>query len=161
MQVEMRIQGLMSDPITRMPLLVLRDPKSDAKLPIWIGGFEAYAISLELDKHPPPRPMTHDLMRDMLQALGGRLERVVITDLQDSTFFAVLEIETPGGPKQLDARPSDAIALALRCEAPIFALEQVIREAEGIDLTQGHQDSERYRAWLEGIDQKDLGEYEI
>jgi hypothetical protein len=161
MQVEMRIQGLMTDPITRMPLLVLRDPKSDAKLPIWIGAFEALAIATEMEHTRPPRPMTHDLMRDMLVALGAKLERVRITDLQDSTFFAVLELETPQGRTVLDARPSDAIALALRCEASIFASEQVIRDAEGIDLTAGHQESERYRAWLEDLDQQDLGKYEI
>ncbi|GAB4372325.1 MAG: bifunctional nuclease family protein [Acidobacteriota bacterium] len=161
MQVEMRIQGLMCDPITRMPIVLLRDPKSDAKLPIWVGVFEASAISLELEHVQPPRPMTHDLFRETLRRLGARLARVVITGLQDSTFFAELELETASGTLRIDARPSDAIALALRCEAPIFAEQQVIEDAQNIDLTQGHEDSERYRAWLEELDRKDLGKYEM
>lgn len=161
MELEMRIQGLMHDPITKMPIVVLRDPVSDAKLPIWVGIFEANAIAMELEKVRPPRPMTHDLIKDVLTELGGKLERIVITHLEDNTFFATLHLQTASGVKKVDARPSDAIALALRFEAPIYAHPQVIEDAQNIDLTAGSQDSDRYRAWLEDLDQSDLGKYEI
>jgi bifunctional DNase/RNase len=161
MPVEMRIQGLMIDPITGGPLLVLRDPRTEAKLPIWVGAFEANAIATELERIKMPRPSTHDLLRDVLQRLSARLTKVVVTDLQENIFFALLHLETPSGPLTIDSRPSDAIAIALRCDAPIFATEEVIRAAETIDLTQGHQDTERFRAWLEGLDEGDLGKYPV
>ncbi|MBP7148030.1 MAG: bifunctional nuclease family protein [Acidobacteria bacterium] len=161
MPVEMRIQGLMVDPITNMPIVVLRDPRTDAKLPIWVGAFEANAIALELEQIRTPRPMTHDLLRDILRELGGRLTRIVITDLQENTFYALLQIDTPAGPREIDSRPSDAIALALRCGAGIFAHEEVIQAAQNIDLTQGHQDTERFRSWLESLDDNELGKYEV
>lgn len=161
MQVEMRIQGLMIDPITQMPIVVLRDPRNDAKLPIWVGAFEASAISLELEQIKTPRPMTHDLLRDVIQELGARVVRAVVTDLQENTFFAVLHLDTAEGPRQVDSRPSDAIALALRCGAPIFANEEVIEAAQSIDLIQGHKDTERFRHWLEGLDDNEIGKYQI
>ncbi len=161
MQVEMRIQGLMVDPITNMPIVVLRDPRTDAKLPIWVGVFEANAIAIELEKIKTPRPMTHDLLRDVVGQLGARLARIAITDLQENTFYALLHLETAAGPKEIDSRPSDAIALALRCNAPIFVEEGVIEAAQNIDLTQGHQDTERFRQWLESLDEGDLGKYEV
>ncbi len=161
MQVEMRIQGLMLDPITQGPLIVLRDPRTDAKLPIWVGAFEANAIATEMERIRMPRPSTHDLLRDVIRELGARLTKVVITDLQDNVFFATLHLETGTGPKQIDARPSDAIALALRWDAPIFAAEDVIQAAQNIDLTQGYKDTERFRQWLESLDESDLGKYEI
>lgn len=161
MNVEMRIQGLMVDPITNMPIVVLRDQRSDAKLPIWVGVFEANAIAIELEKIKTPRPMTHDLLRDALTQLGARLVRVTITELQDNTFYALLHLETKDGPKEIDSRPSDAIALALRCEAPIFVNQDVITAAQNIDLTQGHQDADRFRQWLESLDDEELGKYEV
>lgn len=161
MMVEMRIQGLMVDPITTMPLLVLRDPKTDSKLPIWVAVFEANAIATELERVRTPRPMSHDLMRNLIEALGGKLVRVSITDLQDNIFYAMLEVETPSGVQQIDARPSDAVALALRCEAPIVASQEVIDAAQDIDLTHGHQDSEQIRHWLESLGESELGKYEI
>jgi hypothetical protein len=161
MQVEMRIQGLMLDPITQGPLIVLRDPRTDSKLPIWVGAFEANAIATEMERIRMPRPSTHDLLRDVIRELGARLTKVVITDLQDNVFFATLFLETAAGPKQIDARPSDAIALALRWDAPIYAAEDVIQAAQSIDLTQGYKDTERFRQWLESLDESDLGKYEI
>jgi uncharacterized protein len=161
MQVEMRIQGLMLDPITQGPLIVLRDPRTDSKLPIWVGAFEANAIATEMERIRMPRPSTHDLLRDVIRELGARLTKVVITDLQDNVFFATLFLETATGPKQIDARPSDAIALALRWDAPIYAAEDVIQAAQNIDLTQGYKDTERFRQWLESLDESDLGKYEI
>ena len=161
MQVEMRIQGLMLDPITQGPLIVLRDPRTDSKLPIWVGAFEANAIATEMERIRMPRPSTHDLLRDVIRELGARLTKVVVTDLQDNIFFASLFLETAAGPKQIDARPSDAIALALRWDAPIYASEDVIQAAQNIDLTQGYKDTERFRQWLESLDESDLGKYEI
>lgn len=161
MPVEMRIQGLMIDPITNMPIVVLRDPHSDAKLPIWVGVFEANAIALELEKIKTPRPMTHDLMVGALKQLGAKLVQVSVTDLQDNTFFARLHLSTSSGDQEIDCRPSDAIALALRCDAPILVREEVIEAAKEIDLTQGHQDTERFRHWLETLDEEEFGRYEI
>ncbi len=161
MPVEMRIQGLMLDPITTMPLIVLRDPKTDAKLPIWVAVFEANAIATELERVPTPRPMTHDLLRNVLQELGGRLTHVTITDLQDNIFYAMLHIETEDGVREIDSRPSDAIALALRCDAGIYAAQEVIDAAQTIDLTQGHRDSEKIRQWLHSLGGGEVGEYEI
>lgn len=161
MMIEMRIQGLMVDPITTMPLLVLRDPKTDTKLPIWVAVFEANAIATELERVQTPRPMSHDLMRRLIEELGGKLTKVTITDLQDNIFYAVLDVESPAGTRHIDARPSDAIALALRCKAPIYATEEVIEAAQNIDLTQGHQDSERIRHWLESLGEPELGKYEL
>lgn len=159
--VEMRIQGLMIDPITNMPIVVLRDPKTDDKLPIWVGVFEANAIALELEKVRTPRPMTHDLMRETITRLGARLTRVDIVDLQDNTFYASLHLETSGDACDIDARPSDALALALRCDATIMVAEKVIADAQNIDLTDGHQDADRFRRWLESLDEGDLGKYEM
>jgi len=161
MQVEMRIQGLMLDPITQGPLIVLRDPRTDSKLPIWVGAFEANAIATEMERIRMPRPSTHDLLRDVIRELGARLTKVVVTDLQDNVFYATLFLDTASGPKQIDARPSDAIALALRWDAPIYATEDVIQAAQNIDLTQGYKDTERFRQWLESLDESDLGKYEI
>ena len=161
MAVEMRIQGLMIDPITTMPLLVLRDPRTDAKLPIWVAVFEANAIATELERVKTPRPMTHDLLRAVVAELGGKLRKVTVTDLQDNIFYAVLHVEAPDGMHEIDARPSDAVALALRCGAPIFARRAVIEAAQSIDLTQGHQDSERMRHWLESLGDGERGKYEI
>ncbi len=161
MLVDMRVQGLMLDPITTMPLLVLRDPKTDAKLPIWVAVFEANAIATELERIPSPRPMTHDLLRNVMRELGGRLTEIRITDLQDNIFYAMLRIEAEDGVHEIDARPSDAIALALRCGAEIRASQHVIDAAQTIDLTQGHQDSEKIRQWLHSLGSGEVGKYEI
>ncbi len=162
MTVKMRIQGLMLDPFTNMPLLVLRDPQTDAKLPIWVAVFEADAIATELERVTSPRPKTHDLLRNVMQELGGTLERITVTDLDaDGIFYALLAIRTPNGTVELDARPSDAVALALRCDAPIFAEQSVIDAAQRIDLTQGHKDSERLRAWLHSLSETEIGKYEV
>lgn len=160
MQVEMRIQGLMIDPITNMPIVVLRDPRNDERLPIWVGVFEANAIAMELEKIRTPRPMTHDLLRDVMVQLGASLTKIAIVDLQENTFFAVLHLATPAGAREIDARPSDAIALALRCDAPVFVDEKVIEGAKNMDINQGHQDTERFRAWLDSLGESDLGKYE-
>ena len=162
MAVEMKIQGLMIDPITNMPIVVLRDPRTDNKLPIWVGVFEANAIALELERSRPPRPMTHDLLRDVLAELGARLERVEIVDLQDNVFFGALHVRGADGDlRVIDCRPSDAIALALRADCPIYARERVIEAAQEIDVTQGHEETEEFRRWLESLGEEELGKYEI
>ena len=145
MQREMRVQGLLIDPITNMPIVVLRDPRTDAKLPIWVGVFEANAIALEVEKIVPQRPMTHDLLRNLVIECGLNATRVIITDLLDNTFYASIELtDESGDPMMLDSRPSDAIALALRLDCPIYVRQKVLdlsaatrqpdAESEGDDL---------------------------
>ena len=127
MEVEMKIRGLMMDPVTNMPIVVLKDPSSDAVLPIWVGIYEANAIALEIEKVATPRPMTHDLIKNVLTGLDSRVHKVVVTELRDDTFFAVIWIEREGRFISIDSRPSDAIALALRADCPIFVDAEVIQ----------------------------------
>ena len=158
MDIEVRIRGLMMDPATNMPIVVLKDPASDAVMPIWVGIFEANAIALEIEKLSAPRPMTHDLTRNLIQHLNGRLERVVITEIREETFFAVLWLRQGDEPVMVDARPSDAIALALRFDCPIYVAEQVMQTAKL--TTAGAADGqtgEQLRGWLEGLNDEDLG----
>jgi bifunctional DNase/RNase len=161
MTVEMRIQGLLVDPITKSPIVLLADTSSNAKLPLFVGIFEADAIARALERVTPPRPMTHDLMRDLVSHLGAQVDRVVIHDLKDNVFYALLMLKTPNGPIEVDVRPSDAIALALRTGSPIYARRSVIDAAQHLDLLAGHEDAERMRRWLEGLDDNELGKYEV
>ena len=157
MEVEMKIKGLMIDPITNMPIIILRDTAGEAVLPIWVGIFEANAIALELEKISPPRPMTHDLLRDVITGLGARIQRVAVTELRENTFYALIHLSQDGRSLQVDARPSDAIALALRAKAPIFVEANVIEMAKSIDPTEDAKDTERLRKWLETLDETELG----
>jgi len=162
MDVEVRIRGLMMDPATNMPIVVLKDVGSDAVMPIWVGIFEANAIAIELEKMTAPRPMTHDLTRNLIQNLNARLERIVISELRDDTFFATLWLTQGEEMLTLDARPSDAIALALRSDCPIFVAEQVLQSAKL--NTSGPPDgptTEQLRCWLEGLNDEDLGRYKM
>lgn len=128
MEIEVRIRGLMMDPSSGTPIIILKDVNSDTMLPIWVGAYEANAIALEIEKIAPQRPMTHDLLRNLIVEVGAQVERVVVTELRDNTFFAVIEMRnTEGDVLTLDSRPSDAIALALRADCPIFVNEDVIR----------------------------------
>lgn len=128
MQIEVKIRGLMVDPHSGTPVVILKDIHSDMLLPIWVGPYEANAIALEIEKVAPQRPMTHDLMRNLMTEMGLKVERVVVTELRDSTFYAVIEMLNPEGEAlSLDARPSDAIALALRADCPIFVNDEVFR----------------------------------
>ena len=128
MEIEVKIRGLMMDPSSGTPIIILKDVNSDTMLPIWVGAYEANAIALEIEKITPQRPMTHDLIRNLINEIGARVERVVVTELRDNTFFAVIEIRgIDSEPLILDARPSDAIALALRADCPIFVDEEVVR----------------------------------
>src|SRR6188472_4567054 len=135
MQIEMSIKGLMVDPITNMPIVILRDKDGQKVLPIWVGIFEANAIALQIENATTPRPMTHDLLRNVIQDLKATVERIVICDLQDNTFYALIYMTRDGETMAVDARPSDAIALALRTRAPIFVEEAVIDEAKTVDFT--------------------------
>ena len=122
----MKIRGLLMDPTTNSPIVLLKDLETDAMLPIWVGPFEANAIASEIEKIAPQRPMTHDLLRNIVTQMGGVIKRVVVTELRDNTFYALIELDVNGKTVLLDARPSDAIALALRADCPIFVREEVI-----------------------------------
>jgi bifunctional DNase/RNase len=157
MLIEMSIKGFMLDPITNMPIVILRDAGNQRVLPIWVGPVEANAIALQIENFTPPRPMTHDLLRNVLVELGASLTRVIITDLRDNTFFAYLELRHHGETVLVDARPSDAIALSLRTRAPIFVSPQVLEQARSVDSSTEQADQERLQKWLESLDPDDLG----
>lgn len=162
MDIEVRIRGLMMDPATNMPIVILKDAGSDAVMPIWVGIFEANAIAVEIEKLSAPRPMTHDLVRNLIQNLNAELERVVITELKDDTFFAVLRLRQGSEQVLIDARPSDAIALALRFDCPIYVAPEVLELARVTSSSAGDsQGSEHLRGWLEGLNDEDLGRYKM
>jgi hypothetical protein len=145
-----------------MPFVILKDVASETVMPIWVGIFEANAIAIEIEKVAAPRPMTHDLTRNLIHHLKGQLERVVITELRDDTFFAVLWLRQEDEAVAIDARPSDAIALALRSDCPIFVSEQVMQTAKL--NTSGPPEgptAEQLRGWLEGLNDEDLGRYKM
>jgi uncharacterized protein len=162
MDIEVRIRGLMMDPASNMPIVVLKDVSSDIVMPIWVGIFEANAIAIEIEKVSAPRPMTHDLTRNLMRHLNAELERIVITEIKDETFYAVLWLRQGSEPITVDARPSDAIALALRADCPIYVAEHVLQSAKL--NTSGPPDgptAEQLRGWLEGLNDEDLGRYKM
>jgi bifunctional DNase/RNase len=143
MEIEVKIRALMMDPNSGTPIIILKDVQSDTMLPIWVGAYEANAIALEIEKHAPPRPMTHDLLRNLIVELGVRVERVVVTSLRDNTFFAVIEMRNSDGDRLvLDSRPSDAIALALRADCPIFVDMEVIKASHNTLSTEDTEEQE-------------------
>jgi hypothetical protein len=162
MDIEVRIRGLMMDPATNMPIVVLKDVNSETVMPIWVGIFEANAIAIEIEKVAAPRPMTHDLARNLIRDLNAHLERAVITELRDDTFFAVLWLRQGEETVVIDARPSDAIALALRADCPIYVAEQVMQSAK-LNTTGPPEGptAEQLRGWLEGLNDDDLGRYKM
>jgi uncharacterized protein len=160
-EVEMQIRGLMMDPVTNMPIIVLKDIGSDVVLPIWVGIFEANAIALELEKTTTPRPMTHDLLRNLARGLNAQVRKVVVSEMRDDTYFAVIWMEQSGETVTLDARPSDAIALALRWDCPIYvsrAVLEVSKQAAG-----GNQaiNADEMRRWLENLNDDEMGRYKM
>ena len=162
MDIEVRIRGLMMDPPPTCPSWCLKDVGSDTVMPIWVGIFEANAIAIEIEKLAAPRPMTHDLVRNLIRNLNAELERVVITEIKDDTFHAVLWLKQDGEHVTVDARPSDAIALALRADCPIFVSEHVLQTAKL--NTSGPPEgptAEQLRTWLEGLNDEDLGRYKM
>lgn len=158
-ELQMEIKGLMLDPSSNVPIVILRDEESDVFLPIWIGVFEANAIALRIEGVQPPRPMTHDLLLSSLETLGAAIERIVISDLRESTFFAVIHLIRKGEKLTIDSRPSDAIALALRAEAPIFVLRAVLEKARAVDVDSDASEEEKIRKMLEELGPEDLGKY--
>src|SRR5712671_2674589 len=161
MQIEMSIKGLMVDPITNMPIVILRDKEGQKVLPIWVGIFEANAIALQIENVSTPRPMTHDLLRNVIHDLKATVQKIVVSDLQDNTFYALIYLSMNGDTLAIDARPSDAIALALRTRAPIFVEETVIDNAKPFDFATEKTDSDRLHKWLESLDPDDLGKYKM
>lgn len=157
----MSIKGLMVDPITNMPIVVLREVEGERVLPIWVGVFEANAIALKVESVETPRPMTHDLLRSVIEEMGGRVERVVVCELRENTFYATLEVRSAQGLLRLDSRPSDAIALALRSGARIFVADEVIRSARTLDTSRESMDVGRLQKWLESLSDEDLGKYKM
>src|SRR6185295_3222654 len=161
MLIEMTIKGLMVDPVTNMPIVILKDKDGDRVLPIWVGIFEANAIALQIENVATPRPMTHDLLRNIITDLEGRVDRVVVCDLKDNTFYAIIHLTVRGERVAIDARPSDAIALALRTRSPILVEENVIDTAKTVDFNAERTDSDRLQKWLESLDPDELGKYKM
>ncbi len=161
MLIEMSIKGLMVDPMAGTPIVILKDKQGDRVLPIWVGVPEANAIALQIENVATPRPMTHDLLRNIITDLDGRVDRVVVSDLKDNTYFAIIHLTVRGERVAVDARPSDAIALALRTRSPILVEEAVIENARTADFTAEPADNERLQKWLESLDPEELGKYKM
>jgi bifunctional DNase/RNase len=161
MEVEMKIRGLMMDPVTNMPIVVLKDVAGDAVLPIWVGVYEANAIALEIEKVTTPRPMTHDLIKNLLIGLETQVHKIVVNELRDDTFFAVIWMEREGKVISIDSRPSDALAIALRLDCPIYVDEEVLKSSKLANSTADRVSSEELRKWLEGLNDEDLGRYKM
>jgi bifunctional DNase/RNase len=160
-EVEMQIRGLMMDPVTNMPIIVLKDVASDAVLPIWVGIFEANAIALELEKTATPRPMTHDLMQNMARNLNAEVRKVVVSELRDDTFYAVIWLDHAGETVAMDARPSDAIALALRWDCPIYVNREVLESSRQSASGAQTVNADEMRRWLENLNDDEMGRYKM
>jgi len=161
MEIEMKIRGLMMDPVTQLPIVILKDVGSETLLPIWVGVFEANAIALEIEKVATPRPMTHDLIRNVLSGLDTFVHRVVVTELRADTFYAVIWLERDGKIISVDSRPSDALALALRADCPIYVDEDVIRTSKSSNAESERLSNDELKKFLEGLNDEDLGKYKM
>ncbi len=161
MEVEMKIRGLMLDPVTNLPIVILRNLEGNNVLPIWVGAYEANAIALEIEKVSASRPMTHDLIRNVLLGADVLLRKVVVNELKDDTFYAVIWMEKGGELISVDSRPSDALALALRMDCPIFVEEEVLRTSKVGQAVSDKASSEELRRWLENLNDEDLGQYKM
>jgi len=157
----MKIRGLMMDPVTNMPIVVLKDPSSDAVLPIWVGIYEANAIALEIEKVATPRPMTHDLIKNVLTGLEARVHKVVVTELRDDTFFAVIWMERDGQVISIDSRPSDALAIAMRLDCPIYVDDEVLKSSKLAATISDRASNEELRKLLENMNDEDFGRYKM
>ena len=159
--VEMKVEGLTLDPLTNMPIIILKDLAGDKALPIWVGYFEANAIALEIEKITTPRPMTHDLLNNIISSLQAKVKHILVTDLKDNTFFAEISVILNGSDMTIDSRPSDAIALALRSKSPIFVEEKVIEAAKSLDLPDPdklqNQEKKQWKDWITSIKPQDFG----
>ncbi len=161
MEVEMKIRGLMMDPVTNMPIVILKDINGNSVLPIWVGIYEANAIALEIEKVNTPRPMTHDLIKNLLCGLETRVHKVVVSELRDDTFFALIWLERDGAVISIDSRPSDALALALRVDCPIFVEDEVLKNSKIASATSDKSTNEELRKWLENLNDEDMGRYKM
>jgi len=161
MEVEMKIRGLMMDPVTNMPIVVLKDLNGNSILPIWVGIYEANAIALEIEKVSTPRPMTHDLIKTLLLGLGTGIRKVVVSELKDDTFYALIWLEKDGELISVDSRPSDALALALRLDCPIYVDETVLKNSKSSSASTDKINNEELRRWLESLNDEDLGRYKM
>ncbi|MFO7732169.1 MAG: bifunctional nuclease family protein [Candidatus Aminicenantes bacterium] len=161
MEIEMKVKGLVVDPISKMPIVVLENPRDERILPIWIGVFEANAIALTIENVPTPRPMTHDLLKSFLDKLEIAIEKIVVNDVRNNTFYALIHCRRAGQEMVVDSRPSDAIALALRMSSPIFVEEEVVRKANGLKFDEGGESSERLLKWIETLGPEDFGRYKM
>lgn len=157
MEIEMKIRGLMIDPMTNMPIVILKEASGSAILPIWVGVPEANAIQLEIEKVVTPRPMTHDLLKNVLVGLDTCVRKVVVTTIRDDTFYALIWLERNGTLVSIDSRPSDALALALRIDCPIFVEDEVIKASKGQTGSQERINNEELKRWLENLNDEDLG----
>jgi uncharacterized protein len=161
MEVEMKIRGLMMDPVTNMPIVILKDTGGSAVLPIWVGIYEANAIALEIEKVSTPRPMTHDLLRNLLLGLETKVNKIVVNDLRDDTFFALIWLEREGQTISIDSRPSDALALALRVDCPIYVEDDVLKNSKVSGSSADKINNEELRKWLENLNDEDIGRYKM
>jgi uncharacterized protein len=161
MEVEMKIRGLMMDPVNNMPIVILKDINGNTVLPIWVGVYEANAIALEIEKVSTPRPMTHDLIRNLLIGLNTSLKKVVVSELKDDTFYAVIWLDRDGESISVDSRPSDALALALRLDCPIYVEDAVLKTSKQAATMSDKVNNEELRRWLEGLNDEDLGRYKM
>jgi bifunctional DNase/RNase len=161
MEVEMKIRGLMMDPVTNMPIVILRDATGNSVLPIWVGVYEANAIALEIEKVSTPRPMTHDLIKSLLLGLNTALRKVVVSELKDDTFYAVIWLDRDGEIISVDSRPSDALALALRLDCPIYVEETVLKSSSKAANASDKDNKEELKRWLDGLNDEDLGRYKM
>jgi bifunctional DNase/RNase len=158
MEVEMTIRGLLMDPVTNTPIVILKDVAGETVLPIWVGVYEANAIALEMEKVNTPRPMTHDLIKNVLTGLEAQVHKVVVTELREDTFYAVIWLERSGEVISIDSRPSDALALALRVDCPIFVVLKNSKQAANMS---DRVSAEELRKYLEGLNDEDLGKYKM
>ena len=161
MEREFKIKGLIMDPLTNSPIVILQSVEKNTLLPIWVGIFEANAIALQIERIDTPRPLTHDLIKNILMQLNANVDKIVVTDLQENTFYAVIHLRMNGDHITIDSRPSDAIALALRTDAPIYVTEDVINNSRNISLEKENLDSEDIKKWLESLNPEDLGKYKM
>ena len=161
MEVEMKVRGLMMDPATNMPIVILKDATGPTVLPIWVGVYEANAIALEMEKVATPRPMTHDLIKNLLVGLEAQVRKVVVNELKDDTFYAVIWLEREGQMMSVDSRPSDALALALRVDCPIFVEDEVLKNSKVAGSTADKFQSDELRRWLENLGDEDMGHYKM
>ncbi len=160
-EIEMKIRGLMMDPVTQMPIVILKDLSGKTVLPIWVGIYEANAIALEIEKVATPRPLTHDLIKTLLLGMEASLQKVVVSELRDDTFYAVIWLEKDGKLMTVDSRPSDALALALRLDCPIFVSEQVLKSSSTEAANSEKATNDELKRWLENLNDEDLGRYKM